>query len=498
MQILALNSEETNSIQFKHQCLQFRHMYNNQMAIERNQVVIDGCNYQMWSQMKILMFENLKMFASLERKMERQFNAIADIYIALAALANRDPSTLVTREEMVDRLKTEDDSEMFQRAFGPDEPIGHYLKLLKQSSVPKAFPDDMERATEDALNEIKTRLDRLKIGEDFRLVQDAIPLEGTVPERGLDSKGLFQTLLDDVLDKVTNQPAAQYDFREKIKEIKAMKAKRPPTPAACDTCLEHPAHYDATKDCWDKEKRQVSVLDERGVAGEFERVTLTEHGLSDISLEELDEEPPIKIVGTSTPANVAASATDAFDIETDSDGSLKFVSTNKMSSKYDLRAKISEKHDLKAIAKAKRDGWYDATLVPGAPDVLPMYDFSIRPIRRSEVQTPNPTFTVTRAGARGSSEDFESDQELFKKEVRDHEANLNPIQKKLDNKKKKKSVQDRLGPIVTGPGGVPLPTMSGPKAGAGKSVNDRLGARTAPVKQASISDYVVKTKPKKK
>ena len=486
-------------MQFKHQCLQFRHMYNNQLAIERNQVVIDGCNYQMWSQMKILMFENLKMFSSLERKMERQFNAIADIYIALAALANRDPSTLVTREEMVDRLKTEDDSQTFQRTFGPDEPIGHYLKLLKQSSVPKAFPDDMERATEDALNEIKARLDKLKIGEDFRLVQDAIPLEGTVPERGLGSKGLFQTLLDDVLDKVTNQPAAQYDFRDKIKEIKAMKAKRHPTPAASDTCLEHPAHYDATKDCWDKEKRQVSVLDEKGVAGEFEKVTITEHGLSDISLEELDEEPPIKIVGTSTPAKAApasASATEAFDVETDSDGSIKFVSTNKMSTKYDLRAKISEKHDLKAIAKAKRDGWYDASLVPGAPDVLPRYDFSTRPIKRSELQTPN--FTVTRAGARGSSEDFESDQELFKKEVKDHEANLNPIQKKLKNNKKKKSVQDRLGPIVTGPGGVPLPTMSGPKAkaGAGKSVNDRLGARTAPIKQASISDYVVKAKKK--
>ena len=496
MQILALNSEETNSIQFKHQCLQFRHMYNNQMAIERNQVVIDGCNFQMWSQMKILMFENLRMFSSLERKLERQFNAIADIYIALAALANRDPSTLVTREEMVDRLKTEDDSQMFQRTFGPDEPIGHYLKLLKQTSVPKAFPDDMERATEDALNEIKTRLDKLKMGEDFRLVQDVIPLEGTVPERGLENKGLFQTLLDDVLVKVTNQPAAQYDFREKIKEIKAMKAKRHPTPAAADTCLAHPAHYDATKDCWDREKRQVSVLDEKGVAGEFEKVTLTEHGLSDISLEELDDEPPVKIVGTSTPATIAAATEDAFGVETDSDGSIKFVSTNKMSSKYDLRAKINEKHDLKAIAKAKRDGWYEPSLVPGAPDVLPKYDFSMRPIMRPELETPN--FTVTRAGARGSSEDFESDQDLFKKEIKDHEANLNPIQKKL-NKKKKKPVQERLGPIVTGPGGVPLPSLSGPKpkAGAGKSVNDRLGARTAPVKQASISSYVIKSKTKK-
>ena len=209
----------------------------------------------------------------------------------------------------------------------------------------------------------------------------------------------------------------------------------------------------------------------------------------------------MKVVGTL--AKEPQEEYEAFDVATDSDGSIKFVSSNQMSSKYDLRAKITKKHDMKAIAKAKRDGWYDASLVPGAPDVLPKYNFNIRP-NRPELETPN--FTVTRTGARGSSEDFESDQELFKKEVKDHDANLNPIQKKLNNRKKKKSVQERLGPPVTGPGGVPLPTLSGHGSGhgsgfshgpgAGKSVNQRLGSRTAPIKQASISPYVTKTKKK--
>ena len=52
----------------------------------------------------------------------------------------------------------------------------------------------------------------------------------------------------------------------------------------------------------------------------------------------------------------------------------------------------------------------------------------------------------------------------------------------------KKSVHDRLEPVITGP------SLSAP----GKSVNERLGARTAPVKQASIADYVTKSKKNKK
>ena len=500
MQILSLESEETSALQFRHQCLQFKHMYGNQLAIERNQVVIDAANYQMWTQMKTLLIEMLKMFMSIDRKMDRQFNALADVYIALAALAAREPTGLVTREEMVDKLKSEPLDDV--TPLPEDKPIGYYLNILKKATTKRAFQpeDDIDKVTSDALAELRSRLQGLKVGEDFRLLQDDIPLaEDPVPERMAESKGLFQTLLDDVLAKVTNLPAAEYDLRSKIKAINQLKSQRHPTPAAEDTCLAHPEHYDPAKDTWDKERRRVKTVDERGMVGDFEKVTIA--GAS-ASADSLDYEPPERVVR----------------IVPDSERSLKYVSSNTMSTKFHPGAPMpfGPPDDFEAVRAAKKAGWYEPSLVSGAPDYVE--ESWSRPgpsgaISRSTATTrpelQYPAWKITRT--RGSSEDFESDQEINidieKHEVAEPRVEVPkaPVKSRLG----RKSIKERLGPrkLLSAQPLRPNPIM-GTRAMSGvmeppkyeitnlvlnknkkTSVNERLGARTMPVRQTKITEY---------
>ena len=483
MQLLAVEAEETNALQFRHQCLQFKHMYSNQVAIERNQVVIDTCNFNMWEQMKNLLFEQLRMFMSLEDKMDRQFNALADLYIAMASLANVDPATLLTREEMVDRLKSEP---LTNKPPVPDgKPPGYYLKLLKHATTPRAFDKvNPDIAVRDALAEIRTRIDNLKMGEDFRFVQDEPPItDGTpsVPERDAENKGLFKTLLDEVLAKVTSLPMAEFDLRRKLDEIGQLRAKRHPTPAADTTCLAHPEHYDRNKDMWDQERRRVFSKEHKGMIGDFAKVTIAENrpAAESASTESLmeDWEPPTRVVR----------------LQTDSEGSIEFVSSNKLSSKFDPKAPGPHGphgHDMAAVKAAKKAGWYDASLVEGAPDVI---DPSWNP-SRPELQVP--AWKVTRA--RGSSEEFESDNEVIagtkkKKPVKER---LGPKNVKDRLGPKKVSTKPTLGLRASGSQPVTEPPQYQvyPRPTPGTSVNTRMGTRTLPVvprqtKQSKITDY---------
>ena len=496
--MLAIDSEETAAVQFRHQCLQFQLMYNNQLALERNQVVIDAANYSMWTQMKELLLEQLRMFWSMERKMDRQLNAIADLYIALASFAAKDPTGLVTREEMVDKLKSEPLEDVPVVPEGKS--AGYYLNVLKKATTARAFKDqDTDEAALDALNEIRSRLQALKMGEDFRLLQADVPLAddaNVVPERLVENKGLFQALLDEVLEKVTSMPSAEFDLRAKIKAINDLKKQRHPTPAAPDTCLEHPEHFNPTKDLWDKDRRRVKTVDERGMVGDFEKVTIAGKTKS---MDSLDFEPPERVVR----------------LQTDSEGSVTFVSSNALSSKYKADAPKSRDEglliperqgdDYEAVKAAKRAGWYAPSLVEGAPDIVEE-TWNVRPgtsrpgTSRPELQ--HPSWTVTRT--RGSSEDFESEpeyvlpapklpvhQRLGKKFDKNKRLLLSP---KPANPTMGLSVKSR---VVTEP---PLYEVTNPKskAKAGKSatsttiktsVNARMGARTMSPRQTKITDY---------
>ena len=380
---MALESEETSAYEFQAHNLKFKMLYETLLSLERNQVVIDSTNYEMWSQMKELLFELLRMFLANDRKLDRIYKALADIHIALASLSEVNPRALLTREELVDRLKAGEPDEVAPPIPEADRPIGYYINVLRKATTPRAFQDQpSDDHAHRALEAVKRKIGGLKLGENIQNIQDVPPT--TVQERMEDQRGLFQRVLDEMREKVNATPRVSYDARKTIEELQRLKKQRHPTPASEDTCLAHPAHYDPEKDVNPKERRAINPK-RVGRVGEFDVVTVEEViegavrvlGSPARTLLTVNEEPELEERATvMEEADEYAADNEGWDLDeyeppqrqvriaSESDDSAGFVSTNPNSNNY---AKL-QKHDMEAIRRAQRDGWYHPGLVEGAPN----------------------------------------------------------------------------------------------------------------------------------